>query len=196
MATGLAATDTADGLKVFLLPGVTNGAILDRFELRHRLVGAGTWEPLLDVPAATAMFDLTGLYAIDDDVQLEARAVSIDGQQSAFTATVTVTVGALDGAAPAALAAGAVTVENGTGAFTIVVDTSLADAATARVRLFVNDGGVLDEADDFVGSVAADGTEYRRVRNLPAGSYQVFARPVNALGAAGPVFGPVPATSS
>lgn len=91
--SGLDGTGDPDGLLIRLRPGEGSSVQVKRFEVQHRLQGAGSWETPVSAPAASALISLTG-YSSGDAVEWQPRAVSVDGEVSAWGSTRTTTIGA------------------------------------------------------------------------------------------------------
>lgn len=74
----------------------------------HRLAGASSWTTI-DIPAADGGATITG-YAVGDNVELRARAISVADIAGPWGATIPVVIGAGDAALPGALDSDAITV--------------------------------------------------------------------------------------
>jgi len=147
--TGIEGTGTLDGLVVFVAPGSGGAVSTSRFQVDHRLGTSGGWTTAT-VPAAEGGVTITG-YAHGDTVQIRARALSPQGTPSGYGATVTVVVGAQDGALPDALAAELVAVAGGMGSATVTW-TATGDEKTKRVQVYCSTSLTLDRAADAVGA--------------------------------------------
>jgi hypothetical protein len=118
------------------------------FEVDHRLSGAGSWTTVT-IPAANGGGALD-VYAAGDAIEMQARAISVSGVESASTAIVSLTIGAGDAAIPAALDADTVVVTARLGGATILYATGM-DAATAAVQAYRSMTATLDREADAVG---------------------------------------------
>lgn len=147
--TGRAGLDDPDGLSVLLAPGPGSSAPLASYTLQHRLDGAPSWTEI-SLPLAAGGTAIAG-YAAGDDVELRALAVAADGTESAWSATVSVTIGEKDSALPGGLDDDAIEVEGGLGSLSITL-AATADEATSRVQVYrVPAGDTLDRETHAIG---------------------------------------------
>jgi hypothetical protein len=134
------------------------------YELNHREGTSGGWTAAT-VPAANGGGQLT-VYEEGDTVQLRVRGISAAAVAGAWSATVTVVVGAEDLAVPGALDADLIAVATRLGGASVTVVTP-ADPAIARLQIFRSATTTLDrEADAYGQPVAAEGA---RSYVLPVG---------------------------
>jgi hypothetical protein len=150
--TGIVGTGAANGLVVQVAAGATGTVPTATIQLQHRLFGAPTWTTI-SFPIADGGKAISG-YALSDVVEMRARALAFGGTPSLYTNPVTVTIGANDGAAPAALPSETIAITGGLGRANITFVTG-SDTATARVQLYRNTSGTLDRSTDAVGTATA-----------------------------------------
>lgn len=150
ISTGLAGTGDANGLAILIAPGTGGAAATNAFRVEHRLASGSSWTTVT-IPAASGGLSITG-YVAGDSVALRAVAIAADDTESAYTATVTVTIGADDPAIPAALDASAISVIGGLGAAQATIGLT-SDPDTAQLQFYrVASGGTLDRSTDAVGA--------------------------------------------
>ncbi|RWO97224.1 MAG: phage tail protein [Mesorhizobium sp.] len=98
--SGTVETGDANGLVVMLADGQSGAIVVVAFKLQHRLAGTLVWQPPLTCTPAEGSIDVTG-YSFDDEVELQAWAVSVAGVESDLTDIVTITIGSDDFVPPA-----------------------------------------------------------------------------------------------
>ncbi|MDO6587323.1 hypothetical protein Q4543_17565 [Salipiger sp. 1_MG-2023] len=137
-------------------------ATIYEFEIDHRLSGATEWSTTSLTGSGGAVF-IDG-YDTGDVVELRARAVPYYGDASAYTDTVTYTLGSGLVAAPAALNDDDVTVAGGNGRATISAATSDATAYALTIYRTAT-GNTLDTSDDAIASYTdiSAGTEITHI---------------------------------
>ena len=136
--SGRAGTDDPNGLVVRLEAGTGSAALLDVFEVRHRLDAASEWT-VETVPVADGGLAVAG-YALGDDVVLQARALASDGTAGPWGATVALEIGGDDSPIPSALDADAVEVAGDLGCVRITL-AATADDATEQVQVYLAPSG-------------------------------------------------------
>ncbi|MBB4465438.1 TipJ family phage tail tip protein [Rhizobium leguminosarum] len=130
--SGFSGTGLANGLVVAINPGTTSITVTQLIRIEHRLQGSSTWN-LITIAAGAGGSPITG-YVREDIVELRAVALAAGGLASAYTATVTATVGSEDGAIPADLDVTSITVSPLIGGAMISFETT-DDSATASIQL-------------------------------------------------------------
>lgn len=147
IASGVSGSTDPDHVDYLIAPG--SGPVTTvSYEVDHRLSGAGSWTTIT-IPAANGG-GLLDVYASGDDIEIRARATSIAGVTSPYTAVIALTVGAGDAAIPAALEADAISVTTLLGGAVVQI-SGVADAATAQVQVYRSTSPTLDTATDAVG---------------------------------------------
>ena len=145
------AAGSANAVEYLIEPG--SGPVQTAsFEVDHRLSGAASWTTVT-IPAANGGGALA-VYAAGDAIEMQARALSIDGVASASTAIISLTIGAGDAAIPVALEADAITVTTLLGGAVVQI-AGVADAATTQVQVYRSTSPTLDTATDAVGEPVA-----------------------------------------
>ncbi len=129
--SGFSGTGIANGLVVAINAGTDSITVTQLIRIEHRIQGSATWN-LITIAAGAGGTPITG-YVRGDIVELRAIALSA-GPPSAYTATVTATVGAEDGAIPADLDVTAITITALIGGAMISFATT-DDSATASIQL-------------------------------------------------------------
>ncbi|RID89673.1 phage tail protein [Gemmobacter lutimaris] len=151
IASGASGSTDANRVDYLIAPG-SSAITTAGYAIDHRLSGAGGWTTVT-IPAANGGGALE-VYAAGDAIEMQARAVSISGVESASTAIVSLTIGAGDADIPAALDDEAVSVTTLPGGALIQLATG-ADPATAAVQVYRSDTATLDRATDAVGAPQA-----------------------------------------
>lgn len=133
---------------IFLAPAAGETVEIERYEVQHKIVGAGSWDGPATGTVASGSVELTG-YVNDDVVVFQARAVSFDEVPSEWGPEITVTVGSEDAEIPGepSFDAGG---NLGHAWLDILVPSG--DSAIA-VEIFANASGDVDFDTDFVRSV-------------------------------------------
>jgi hypothetical protein len=90
--TGTDGTGNVNGLRAVLEAGRGSTAIVDRFDLFHRLAGAGAWSGPITRSAVSSVFDVPG-YVFGNSVELQAKAWSVDNVPSDLSPIVPATIG-------------------------------------------------------------------------------------------------------
>lgn len=90
--SGTDGTGSVDGLSAILAPGLGSFVVVASFEVLHRLDGAIDWNGPATAKAATAAVTIPG-YVFGDAVELQARAISIDGVAGPYGPIVATTIG-------------------------------------------------------------------------------------------------------
>lgn len=93
--TGTIETGSSNGLIVMLSGGQPSAIVVAAFRLQHRLAGAALWNPPLSCTPGEGSIDVPG-YSFNDQVELQAWAVSVAGVEGDPTDIITVTIGADD----------------------------------------------------------------------------------------------------
>ncbi len=181
--SGISGTEVANGLQILVAAGTASSAIIDYFNLYHRLAGAGSWETST-ASVGDASFDVEG-YAAGDTVEFSVEAVSIKGFASARTIVMTTTIGEDDASIPQALPSESVSVTGGIGAVSLTFATG-ADDALAFVQLYRTPSGTtLDRGAHKLGAVMpvvpqssysridGDATRVNLISNLSAEDWSV-----------------------
>ncbi|CAN7256554.1 host specificity protein J [Brucella pseudogrignonensis] len=151
VVSGISGTEIANGLQILVAAGSGSTAIIDYFNLYHRLAGSGSWSTIA-APSADGSFDVEG-YAAGDTVEFSVEAVSIKGFSGARTTVMTVTIGEDDASIPQALPSESVTVTGGIGVVSLTFATG-ADDALAVVQLYrAPSGTTLDRGAHKLGTV-------------------------------------------
>nr|WP_272212412.1 hypothetical protein [Marinicella sp. W31]MDC2878327.1 hypothetical protein [Marinicella sp. W31] len=139
--SGLAGTDSENGLAILIAPGGGSAATLSSYRIEHRLSGGG-WANF-SIPVANGGAAIVG-YAKGQTVDIRVYAIGGGGTEGAASGTVAVTIGANDPVIPGALNTGSITAAGGLG-FARVSLVTTADEATAALQLYrVPAGGTLD----------------------------------------------------
>ncbi|KQU08384.1 hypothetical protein [Rhizobium sp. Leaf453] len=182
--SGITGTDDADGLMIRLRPGENSPVIVDRYEVRHRVSGAGSWSTAATAPASSGVVDIPG-YAAGNTVEWQPRSVSKDGIPSVWGVSRTTTIGADDPVVPDALNVGLIVVSGGLGKADIFLTVPDDAETTTHVKLYRNTSGVFSESDATLAPipVAAGGSYNRvlgdasRVTKLTNGDFSAAAPP-------------------
>ncbi len=130
ISSGVDGTGIPNAIEVTLVPG--SGVAVARFDLEHRVTGAGSWS-VVSIPLAAGGSRLT--YAFGTSVQLRARAFSRANVPGGYTGIVTVVVGSGDVPVPAALPEESITVIGKLGHAEIVFATGT-DVNTTHVLVY------------------------------------------------------------
>lgn len=118
------------------------------YQVQHRLAGAAEWTEIT-IPAANGGDEIEG-YTLGNVVEIRARAISLANVKSAYTPTITITVGAADADIPAALDEEAISITTLLGGALIQMATG-SDEATAAIQVYRSTSAVLDRETDAVG---------------------------------------------
>ncbi|URK88682.1 hypothetical protein LP421_17010 [Rhizobium sp. RCAM05350] len=167
--SGLTGTGDANGLFVRLRPGDNSPVIVKTFEVRHRLVGAGSWSTAATASASAGVVVIPG-YASANAVEWQPRSVSIDGIPSAWGASRTTTIGSADPLAPAALNSGLIVATGGLGKSDIFFTVAPTEVNITHVQLYSNTSGILNPVTDAIlAPIAVEpGGAYTRVHGDPS----------------------------
>lgn len=170
--------------------------------VRYRLAAVsggapGAWveQQFPDVTAATGLIVLnTNPVPNDKSVNVEVAFIGANNSYGDWSVTRTV-VTTVDTIPPQALQS--FSASNGTGKFTAnfgtLNDGHLASAAIYRVA----SGGTLNKATDLVANPAVSpGISYAVPVTAPAGTWKIYAEPLNRSGIPGPLSGPSAVTVS
>lgn len=145
--SGLDGTGVADRIEYQLEAG--SGSVMTaRFQIRHRVSGADTWD-VAQIAAAEGGGELD--YASGSTVELQARGLSFDDLGGPWTPLITITVGAHGADIPEALPTAGVTVTALLGGARVAFSTG-DDTATTQVQLYRSDSATLDRETDAVSS--------------------------------------------
>ncbi|MGR3480369.1 TipJ family phage tail tip protein [Salipiger marinus] len=135
-------------LRVLLGASAGELRLLSGFVLEHRLTGAPGWTAL-QIAAAEGGAEIAG-YTLGQEVQLRARAVAFDGDESPYNTTLTHVIGASAAPVPAALDPEGIVVSGGLGHATLALAVS--DPATVTVQLYRTPAGAsFDPGTDALG---------------------------------------------
>lgn len=139
--SGLAETGADNRLEALLAPN--SGSFATSYELDHRLVGASGWQTVaVSAASASASIDL---YALDDQVELRARALA-ETTSSINSDVIQIVIGADDPAVPDALDASAVLALGGMGHASLSVGIA-AGSFASKVQVYrAPTGTALDHA--------------------------------------------------
>lgn len=167
--SGITGTGTANGLFVRLRPGTNSPVIVDTFEIRHRLFGAGAWATPAAAPAAGGVIIVPG-YVAGNAVEWQPRSLSKDGIPSAWGTSRTTTIGSADPLSPGALNSGLIVATGGLGKSDIFFTVAPTEANITHVQLFSNTSGTLNPVTDAILSPIAvePGGTYTRVHGDPS----------------------------
>jgi len=172
VATGVAGTGSANGLVVRLRAGSGSPAIVYRFEIDHRKVGATTWTPLV-IPASDGGAAIGG-YVKGDAVQLRARSISLYGIEGPFGAVVSVTIGEDDVVVPDVT--GLRVTHPGSGIRTYAIETESSTVTIAGWRIRARPGSGWSWADlSPLHTGLVVGTPWSAPTPISAGSWTVAA---------------------
>ncbi|WP_435656044.1 host specificity protein J [Brucella pituitosa] len=151
IVSGFKGTENVNGLQIIVAAGSGSTAVIEYFNLYHRLVGSGSWSTI-SAPAADGSFDVEG-YVSGNIVEFSVEAVSIRGFTGTRTNTMTVTIGAEDAAIPQALPSESVSISGGIGVVSLTFATG-ADSALAFVQLYRTPAGTaLDRNSHKLGTL-------------------------------------------
>ncbi|MGO1161744.1 host specificity protein J [Brucella sp. C7-11G] len=151
VVSGFSGTEEVNGLQIIVGAGSSSTAIIEYFNLYHRLSGSGSWTTIA-APAADGSFDVEG-YVAGNTVEFSVEAVSNKGFTGARTNTMTVTIGAEDAAIPQALPSESVSISGGIGAVSLTFATG-ADSALAFVQVYRAPAGTtLDRNNHKLGAM-------------------------------------------
>ncbi|MCD1620012.1 hypothetical protein K7H20_18300, partial [Salipiger manganoxidans] len=135
-------------LRVLLGAAAGELRLLSGFVLEHRLTGAPSWTAL-QIAAAEGGAEIAG-YTLGQEVQLRAKAVAFDGDESPTNTTLTHVIGASAAPVPAALDPEGIVVSGGLGHATLALAVS--DPATVAVQLYrTAAGAAFDPETDALG---------------------------------------------
>lgn len=151
IASGASGTIFSGRIDYLIIPGQGPVATA-RYQVRHRQTGATAWTTVT-VPAASGGGSIT-TYINGTSVDIQARALSIDGTEGPYNSIVTFVVGAGDVALPVALDANAVSVGALLGGAVVQFSTS-DDAATTRVQVYRSMSATLNREADAAGEPLA-----------------------------------------
>lgn len=176
VANGLAANAWA----IILKPGSGSAALVAQYEIRHRLTGAPSWTGPVAVTAAAAGLAVSS-YAAGNSVEIQARAISIDGVPGPYTTTRTIVIGAADAGAAGAFVAASVS--DGMGNIPVAFTTGV-NTRTVKLYLQHATGGSINRAVDFNREIAVEpSTSYSLVLG-DGGTVNLFVNgSFNAAGA-------------
>ncbi|APE45402.1 hypothetical protein BOO69_09725 [Sulfitobacter alexandrii] len=149
VASGVVGTGDAGGFEVGLQAGSGSTALVDTFELDHRLTSSGVWTTET-IPAAAGGVRLD-VYEAGDEIEFRARALA-STTPGAYTAVATLTIGEDDPAIPAALDGDVISVAGALGHAALIVAIPEADAPTQLQIYRVPAGNPLDRATHAIGS--------------------------------------------
>ncbi|WP_433848578.1 host specificity protein J [Brucella pseudogrignonensis] len=151
VVSGFKGTENVNGLQIIVTVGRGSTAVVEYFNLYHRIAGSGSWSTIT-APAADGSFDVEG-YVAGDTVEFSIEAVSIKGFTSIRTNIMSATVGSEDAAIPHALPSESVSASGGIGAVSLTFATS-ADSAIAFVQVYRTPAGTaLDRNIHKLGNV-------------------------------------------
>ncbi|MCD1621025.1 hypothetical protein K7H20_23555, partial [Salipiger manganoxidans] len=135
-------------LRVLLGASAGELRLLSGFVLEHRLTGAPGWTTL-QIAAAEGGAEIAG-YTLGQEVQLRAKALAFDGDESLYNTTLTHVIGASAAPVPAALDPEGIVVSGGLGHATLALAVS--DPATVAVQLYRTPAGAsFDPGTDALG---------------------------------------------
>ena len=164
--------------------------------VRYRLAAVGGGQPgawveqqFPDVTAASGLLLLnTNPAPNDKSVEVEVAFIGSDNTYGDWSVTRTV-VTTVDTVAPQGLLT--YSASNGTGKFTVNFSTQN-DIHLATVAIYrVSSGGTLNRATDLIANPAVSpGISYAIPVTSSAGSWKIYAEPMNRSGIAGPLSGP------
>ncbi len=159
IVTGIDGTDLPNGLIVRVQPGTGSLAITGSYELRHRLVGAPTWTTATE-SAASGAFEIN-TYMKGNEVELQARSISLSGIASDWTVLIPLIIGENDIAIPLPLPSESIVVTGSLG-HTVIEFVTANDPAVETVQIYRTAAGVpLNRETDGIGAavaVSANGT--------------------------------------
>jgi hypothetical protein len=138
----------ATGLIEYLLEPGAGTVTATSYEVEHRLGTSGDWTTVT-IPAANGGGTIEA-YTQGATVQMRVRALSGAGVASAWSAVVTLVVGAGDAAIPAALDDDAISITTLLGGVLIQVATGT-DVNTAQIQIYRSSSPVLDRETDAAG---------------------------------------------
>lgn len=133
VVSGFKGTEDVNGLQIIVGAGSGSTAIVEYFNLYHRLVGSGSWSTI-SAPAADGSFDVEG-YVSGNIVEFNVEAVSIRGFTGARTNSMSVTIGSEDAAIPQALPSESVSISGGIGAVSLTFATG-DDSTLSFVQIY------------------------------------------------------------
>ena len=90
--TGASGAGTVGDVVILLREAEAETVEIDRYAVRHKITGAGTWEGPVSAPVAEGGVSLSG-YENGDEVTIQARAVSVEEIESEWGPEITFTVG-------------------------------------------------------------------------------------------------------
>ncbi len=167
--SGLSGTGTTNGLNIHLRPGDNSAVIVKSFEVRHRLVGSGTWLTPVSVPASSGVAAIPG-YTFADAVEWQPRSVSKDSVPSDWGVSRETIIGSADPEAPGALNTSLIVATGGLAKTDIFFTVAPSEGNITHVQLYSNTSGTLNTGTDAILApidVAAGGS-YTRVHGDPA----------------------------
>lgn len=145
-AAGAATSDVPYPVVVGLQPGPSNSVPIASYDVQHRPVGSSTWVTS-SAPAGAGAVLLPG-HAKGDNIELQARAVSVNGTPGDWTAIVDHTVGASDPPAPSTPASLSVAAGDTAGTVTLtMVSGPSANNAAVEVLRALGATATLGDAD-------------------------------------------------
>lgn len=156
LTSGVSTGGAANSITLILKPGAGSAALVGSYDIYHRLTGAPSWTGPVTITAAAAGKEITS-YAVGNSVELQARAVSVDGVAGALTATKTIVVGAVD-----AGAAGSFVSVSMTGSLGHISGSFVTGANQRTVVFYLQHaiGGSLDRAADIVRTLDVEPGQY------------------------------------
>lgn len=144
VVSGFSGTEDVNGLQIIVAAGGGSTAVIEYFNLYHRLSGSGSWSTI-SAPAADGSFDVEG-YVAGNTVEFSVEAVSNKGFTGARTSTMIVTIGTEDAPMPQALPSESVSIVGGIGAVSLTFATG-ADNALAFVQVYRTPAGIVLNKD-------------------------------------------------
>ncbi|WP_156373847.1 hypothetical protein [Rhizobium sp. Leaf386] len=182
--SGVTGTGDPDGLRIRLRPGSNSPVIIGRFEIQHKLTGAGSWSTPVSVSASSGVLTIPG-YVFGNSVEWQPRSISKDGVPSDWGVSRTTVIGSEDPAAPGALNAGLIVISGGLGKADVFLTVPEDAETTTHVQLYRNTSGIFSESDATLAPipVAAGGSYSRvlgdasRVTKLANGDFSAAAPP-------------------
>ena len=149
VASGLIGTGDESRFEVVLQAGSGSTALVDAFELDHRLTSSGIWTTVT-IPVAAAGVSIDA-YDVSDEIEFRARALA-NTTPGDYTAVATLIIGEDDPAIPAALDDAGISATGSLGHATLIVAVPEADAPTQLQIYRVPTGNPLDRDTHAVGS--------------------------------------------